>query len=121
MKPILFFISSLLFGVVGQLMLKKGMNKVGEISLLKDNLIKTIFKMFTNKSVLTGVFIFGFSMIFWMFALSGLELSYIYPMVSITYVLIALGSKIFFKENVTWKRWISIIIICIGVSLVSIT
>ena len=121
MEPILFLISSVLCGVAGQLMLKKGMNVVGVISLLRGNPIKTIFKMFTNKFVMIGVFIFGFSMVFWIFALSGLELSYAYPMVSMAYVLIAFSSKILFNENVTWKRWASIIVICIGVSLISIT
>jgi multidrug transporter EmrE-like cation transporter len=121
MEAILFLISSVLCGITGQLMLKRGMNQVGEVSLIKGNPIKTIFKMFTSRSVLIGVLIFGVSMVFWIFALSGLELSYAYPMVSISYVLIALGSKIFFKENVSLKRWISIIVICIGVILVSIT
>lgn len=121
MKAILFLVCSLLFGITGQLMLKGGMIEVGRISLLKGNIIKTIFKMFTNRFVFIGVIIFGFSMIFWLFALSELELSYAYPMVSVSYVLIALSSKILFKENVTKKRWLSIAVICLGVILVSVT
>jgi len=120
-KYLLFVMGSLFCGVIGQLMLKTGMNKIGRISLLNGKIIKTLFKVFTNKFVFFGVLVFGISTIFWMFALSGLELSYAYPLISLSYILIALGSKIFFKENVGVRRWISILVIVIGVVLVSIS
>ena len=119
----LFFVS-LTLGLIGQLILKKGMRSIGEINLFSDGLlrfIKLIWKLFTNKTILTGVFIFSCSSLIWLIVLSGLELSYIYPMVSINYALIAFISKIFFKEKVTKMRWLSIAIIIFGVVLVSLS
>ncbi len=118
---ILFFIG-LLVGLTGQLLLKKGMTSIGEVTLFSkglNNFFKTVGQMFTNKSVLAGVFLFSCSTLLWLVILSGLELSYIYPMVSLNYVLTAIGSKMFFKEKITKMRWLSIAVIIAGVVLVS--
>lgn len=112
----------LLIGLAGQLLLKKGMTHIGEVTLFSKglpNFFKTMWTMFTNKTILTGVFFFAGSTLLWVVILSGLELSYIYPMVSLNYVLAALSSKVFFKEQVTNMRWLSIAVIMIGVILVS--
>lgn len=119
---LILFCISLSIGVTGQLLLRKGMLHVGEINLISEGVaqfFKNMFKTFTNKTILIGVFLFGFSSLLWLVILSGLELSYIYPMVSTSYVLIALSSKIFFKESVTKMRWLSIAVIIMGVILVS--
>ena len=116
------FAVSLIIGLTGQLLLKKGMNYLGEITLFSDGVLsffKTIWAVFTNRTVLSGVFFFATSSLLWLIILSGLELSYIYPLVSLNYVLIAMGSRLFFKEQVTKMRWLSIIIIIMGVILVS--
>lgn len=110
---------SLLLSIAGQLLLKKGMNKVGHVSLLHDNLPRTLFKMFTNFSVVLGGFVYVASLVLWLFVLSKIDVSYAYPIVSINYVFVALFSSFFFKENVSKLRWVSIMIICFGVVLVS--
>lgn len=119
---VLLFFVSLFIGLTGQLMLKKGMTHIGEVTLFSKglkNLFMTVWQMFTNKFVITGVLIFCCSTLLWMVILSGLELSYIYPMVSLNYVLTALASRIIFKENITKARWTSIAVIILGVVLVS--
>lgn len=118
---ILFFVS-LMIGLAGQLLLKKGMNNVGEVTLFSKgarNLFRTLLKMFTNKAVLCGVMLFACSTLLWLVIISGLELSYIYPMVSLNYVLAAIGSKMAFKEEISKMRWLSIGVIIMGVILVS--
>jgi len=120
---ILFFVS-LLIGLTGQLFLKKGMTRIGEVTLFSKglkNLLTTVWQMFTNKFVLTGVLFFSCSSLLWMVILYRLELSFIYPMVSLNYVLTALSSKIFFKEKISKTRWLSITVIIIGVALVSLS
>ena len=116
---LILFVVGISIGVVGQLFLKKGMTQIGEINVFSGGLFKNVWKMFTNKTVITGVFLFGCSSLLWLIVLSGLELSYIYPMVSLSYVLVAFGSKFVFKEKVPTMRWVSIMIIIFGVILVS--
>lgn len=119
-KALLFVSTS--FVVVGQLFLKKGMTKVGKVHLrLNNTLLPTLVKMFTNPFVILGVLFFGGSTLLWMIILSNLDLSYVYPIVSIGYVMVALTSKIFLKENISLTRWMSIAIICTGVFFVTIS
>lgn len=109
-------------GIAGQLFLKKGMMYIGEVNLFSEGLfkfIKTVWVMFTNKIILTGVFLFALSSLVWLIVLSGLDLSYVYPMISLSYVFTAIGCKIFFKEHVNRMRWLSIAVIIFGVILVS--
>ncbi|MFH1331855.1 MAG: EamA family transporter [archaeon] len=112
---------SLLLSIAGQLLLKRGMNKVGQVSLLNRNISRTLFRMLTNSSIIVGGFVFVASLTLWLVVLSKLDISYAYPIVSINYVAIALSSKFFFKEKVSLFRWASIFIICFGVVLVSIS
>lgn len=118
---ILLFIG-ILSGIFGQMFLKKGMKAKGEVNLKLDkNLPMNIISMFLNFYVLLGVLIYGLSSLLWVAVLSKLDLSYAYPLVSVNFVLVALSSKIFFKERVSRSRWLAIFLIFIGVIFVSIS
>ncbi|MGE4357225.1 MAG: EamA family transporter [Candidatus Omnitrophota bacterium] len=65
-------------------------------------------------------FHFGFyftSSLIWLMVLSRAELSYAYPMLSLGYIMIVFLSWIIFKENVSFWRWLGIILISFGVGL----
>jgi len=51
--------------------------------------------------------------------LSWADLSYVLPVTSIGYVLVALVSRVFLQEQITAQRWAGIILIMAGVALVS--
>jgi len=108
---------SILLAVAGQLLMKKGMMLFG--SFPASQLLYKIIPMFMNPYVFFGFACFGLSSLFWLVVLSRLELSLVYPMVSVAYVLVALASLIFFKENVTLFRWLGILVIVCGVFLIS--
>lgn len=108
---------SILLAVVGQLLMKKGMFLFGTFPV--SQLLYKIIPMFLNPYVFFGLACFGISAIFWLVVLSRLELSLVYPMVSVAYILVALASWFFFKENVTLVRWLGILVIVLGVFLIS--
>lgn len=109
---------SLALGTTGQLLLKKG---VGMSELKKDEIIKKIFRYLFNPYVITGILFFIVSALLWIIMLSKIELSYAYPMISLSYILIAIFSKLLFKENISKLRWLSIAIIIVGVILVTLS
>lgn len=118
---ILLFIG-ILSGVLGQMALKKGMKSHGEVNFhFNKGLLEQIIKMFLNWYVTLGVAIYGLSSLIWVAVLSKLDLSYAYPLVSINFVLVALSSKIFFKEKVSKFRWFTIFLIFFGVIMVSLS
>ena len=51
--------------------------------------------------------------------LSWADLSYVLPVTSIGYVLVAVAGKVFLHEQVSEKRWAGILLIVLGVALVS--
>jgi drug/metabolite transporter (DMT)-like permease len=55
----------------------------------------------------------------WLLAVSQLSISFAFPLLSAGYVLVAILSRIFLGERVSWKRWTAIAVICAGVILIS--
>jgi drug/metabolite transporter (DMT)-like permease len=103
--------------VAGQLLMKKGMMAFGTFPV--SQLLTRVIPMFLNPWVFIGFVCFGLSSIFWLVVLSRLPLSLVYPMVSVAYVVVALLSMVFFRENVTLVRWSGIAVIILGVILIS--
>ncbi len=108
---------SVLLAVIGQLLMKQGMNQFGSFPITQ--IVQKTIPMLLNPWVFFGFVSFGVSSIFWLAVLSRLNLSIAYPMVSLAYVVVAIASVIFFKENVTLARWLGILVIVFGVFLIS--
>jgi drug/metabolite transporter (DMT)-like permease len=51
--------------------------------------------------------------------LSWADLSYVLPVTSIGYVLVAVVGRVFLNEQITGRRWAGILLIMLGVALVS--
>jgi drug/metabolite transporter (DMT)-like permease len=62
-------------------------------------------------------------LILWMLSrmalLSWADLSYVLPVTSIGYVLVALAGRLLLNEQITHRRWMGIVLIVAGVALVS--
>ena len=62
--------------------------------------------------------IFGFSnVVVWVLSLQRYDLSYAYPFVSISYILIILGGKVIFKEHIDRFKLAGIICIGLGAAM----
>ena len=108
-------------GVTAQLALKHGIDKAQIEHFRQQKFFPLLRKVFWNPFVLLGCFCYGLSLLLWLVILSELELSYAYPMISSGYFFVALASVIFFKEKVSWQRWLAIGIIILGVILVGVS
>ena len=102
-----------------QLLLKKGVLLVGGFPQNLGELGHFFSKVYTNGYVLSAVFLTIITALAWILAVSKAQLSYIYPFMALSYVLVALFSLLVFKENVNALRWAGIAAIVIGVILVS--
>jgi len=118
---LLIIIISLVLSVSGQLLLKRGIITLGEIHLDSVQAVFLLLRAFAIPAVQIGILCYVASIIFWIVVLSRVELSFAYPMGSISYIIVAFFSRIFFHEHISPCRWAGIFIICAGVFLVSIT
>ena len=115
---ILYILISVLFSTVGQLLLKGGMNNMGEVTLNFSQLFQTLWRMIINPGVFFGLVIYGVGTVFWLAALSRAELSYAYPFASLSYVIMLAASWALFDEKITLARIIGTVVICIGVLVI---
>ncbi|MBI4322070.1 MAG: EamA family transporter [Chloroflexi bacterium] len=121
MRNIALLLAAICMSVTGELLLKYGMNQVGDLSLHPSNLMSSLIRAFTSPFVLLGfAFVFGGS-IFWLSVISRVQLSYAYPMLSLGYVLVVISSWLFLNEQVSMMRLAGVLVICAGVFVVSRT
>ena len=118
-KEFILVIVPILIGTFGQLFLKKGMIQVGGFALRNTNMLHKFIEIFMNPWVLLGFFFYFLSSLLWLIALSRIQLSIAYPMLSLGYILILVASWFLFNEPVTMIRFLGVIVICFGVFLIS--
>jgi multidrug transporter EmrE-like cation transporter len=111
--------SGVLLNAGAQLLLKAGTNAVGVFAFSSDNLVPVGWKLATEPHIIGGLGCYVLSVIVWILALSRVEVSIAYPMLSIGYVVNALAAWYLFGEAVTLTRLAGIGIIIIGVYIVA--
>ncbi len=104
---------------VAQLLLKKGLLTIGEFPAHFNELIPFFLKAYTNVYVIFAVLLTLATGMVWVLAVSKAQLSFLYPFMALSYVLVALFSLLLFKEDVGVLRWLGIVVICAGVFLVA--
>lgn len=112
MNVLIFVIISVFMGSFGQISLKHGMNQVKVIGM--HEILKNLFKVFLNFFILFGIALYALSSILWLFSMTKLDISFMYPLVSLSYLITAIFAIIFLKEKVIMKRWIGLILIIAG-------
>jgi multidrug transporter EmrE-like cation transporter len=110
---------STLFGVAGQLMLKHGMSQMGTLDISLSSVPALIWKMGTSPFVIGGLFSYLCGTFFWLIALNRLPLSFAYPFVTVTLIILTLAAWLLFREHIPPLRWLGVLVICTGVILVS--
>jgi multidrug transporter EmrE-like cation transporter len=105
--------------VTGELLLKSGMNRYGELNVSLSTLVPTAVKLFTSPFVVGGFFFVFSGALFWLAVLSRWPLSLAYPLLSISYIIGIIASVVLLKEKVTLPQILGVFVIILGVFLVS--
>ena len=102
-----------------QLLLKAGTNAVGKFDFHLENVVPIGLKLASQPYIIGGMSCYAVSLVVWIMALSRVEVSVAYPLLSIGYVVNAIAAWYFFGEAVTVTRLVGIGIIIIGVYVVA--
>jgi drug/metabolite transporter (DMT)-like permease len=116
---IIYILVSVLLGAIGQILLKRGMSSMGPVTLELSRLHTVLLRMATNPYVVIGLLIYVGGTVFWLSALSRVDLSYAYPFASMSYIVMLAASWILFRENITPIRLLGTVIVGLGVFLIS--
>jgi len=117
MKPLEFglVLTGVLINAVAQLLLKAGTRAVGNFDFSLANLRPVGWALATQPSILGGLTCYVVSVGIWIMALSRVEVSMAYPMLSLGYVVNAFFAWWLFGEAVTAMRITGIAVIIVGV------
>jgi drug/metabolite transporter (DMT)-like permease len=116
---IVYILIAVLASATGQVLLKKGMSSMGALTLSSNQLVSILWRIGTNPFVLVGLVIYVCGTLFWLAALSRVDLSYAYPFASLSYILMLLASWLLFSENITAVRLLGTVVVGLGVLLIS--
>lgn len=108
-----------LLNAAAQLLLKAGTNAIGVFEFSRENILPVGWKIASEPHIIGGLACYVVSVAVWIMALSRVEVSIAYPMLSIGYVVNALAAWYLFGEAVTVMRLTGIGFIIIGVFIVA--
>lgn len=112
-------LTGVMLNAVAQLLLKAGTNRLGIVSFTPDNFFPLVWQLGTQPHIFGGLACYVVSVGVWIAALSRVEVSIAYPMLSIGYVVNALAAWWLFGEAVSLTRLGGIGIIILGVYIVA--
>ena len=115
MNVILIILIGILFASLGQIFLKIGMNAVGSISTITYS---DILSIFSNLYIILGLLVYGLATILWLIALSQKDLSYVYPFMSLTFIIVLFLSYFVLREQVSTARFVGTFIIILGLIII---
>ncbi|GHU13234.1 hypothetical protein FACS189449_08310 [Alphaproteobacteria bacterium] len=100
---------------LAQVILKKG---VGLLNL-RQSPIPLFVSTVTNIYILGGVSLFVLALFLWLYLLSQYDLSFLYPITSLGFVITAFSGWLFLSETISVSRAIGILLILVGVVFVA--
>ena len=114
-----FILTGICLNAIAQLLLKAGTNAVGAIHLTADNWLPTGLKLATQLPIIGGLTCYVVSVVVWIIGLSRVDVTIAYPMLSLGYIINALGAWYFLGEAVSAQRLLAIAVIIAGVFLLA--
>lgn len=115
----LYILGTISCTVCGLLMMKW---RIARFGLLPDNFsgkITFLLRLMVDPFVFSGLVLGFIAAVFWMAAMTKFELSFAYPFVSLSYVLVLIFSAVLFKESITTYKIAGVVLILFGIFISS--
>ncbi len=110
-KAIILVLFCTVLGAAAQLLLKMGSQAVDTASLYS-----IVWSMAMNVPLVTGLALYGLSMVLFVHALRNEQLSLLYPLISLTYIWVTTVSILFLNESVSFWKVTGVVVIVAGVA-----
>ena len=119
-KVIALLLVALLFEAVGVVYLSAGLKDIGEVKQFSaTELGRVLRRGVTNGKLLLGILLETIFFAFLLVLLKRNDVSLIWPLTSLGFVLTALSARFILHEHVSPARWCGVILIVLGAGLVS--
>ena len=119
-KFILIMLIALVFEAIGVVFLSGGLKQIGEPKTINAaEIASLIIRGAANKNILLGVFFEAIFFGFLLYMLSQKDVSIVWPLTALGFVITSLAARIFLNEQISSVRWAGICLIVLGASLVT--
>ncbi len=119
-KLLLILLIGLVFEATGVVLLKKGINQIGDIKRIGAAEVFRVFKSgATNPTILLGVFFEALFFACLLILMSRSDISFLWPLTALSFVMTTFAALFFLGESVSSVRWAGVIFIVIGAALIS--
>jgi multidrug transporter EmrE-like cation transporter len=112
-------LTGVMLNAAAQLLLKAGSRAIVDVPFTLANGWTLAERMVLNPPILAGLACYAISVVIWILALSRVDVSIAYPMLSVGYIVTALAGWLLFSEAVSASRMSGICVIIVGVWLVA--
>ena len=112
-------LTGVMLNAAAQLLLKAGSRAIADVPFSLANGWTLAERIALNPPILAGLALYVVSVGFWILALSRVDVSIAYPMLSVGYIVTAMAGWLLFAENLSATRVAGIFIIIAGVWLVA--
>lgn len=116
---IVMLLLSVLANTISQLCLKRGITTLRATVSQRFTVPSLLYHTLSNPFIVIWALLTVFAMFLWLKAISMTELSFAYPFLSLSLVLISLGSIVFLRERMTARQWSGVALILVGIVLTS--
>ncbi len=119
-KLLLILLIGLVFEAAGVVLLRKGINQIGEVQKIVPAEVARIIKAgATNPTVLLGVFFEALFFACLLILMSKSDITFLWPLTALSFVMTTFAALIFLGEEVSPVRWAGVVFIMIGAALIS--
>jgi len=116
---LILIITGVMFNVAAQLLIKAGTNAVGYFEYSRENIIPIGWKLATEPHIIGAMGCYVLGVVIWILALSRVQVSIAYPLLSLGYVVNALAAWWLFNEAFNPAKVVGMGIIILGVIIIS--
>lgn len=119
-KLLIVLIVGLMFEATGVVFLSKGLKQVGEVQAINASEIARIVKAgASNGNILFGVLLEAIFFGALLYLMSQADLSFVWPLTALGFVLTTLAAKLFLHEHISTARWAGVLLIMAGAALIT--
>ena len=119
MREALFLFIVVAAGTGGELCVTRAMKHVGEVTDFRPlEVVRVIVRAMKVPWMWIGVAMMALAFFSLLAMLSIENVSFVVPVTALSYAAGALGGVVFLGERVSSRRWLGVLLVCIGVTLV---
>jgi uncharacterized membrane protein len=119
-KLLVILLGGLIFEAIGVVYLSKGIKEIGEPETVTLKAIGSLIaRGLTNPSIWTGVAMELVFFISLLYLMSRGDISFIWPLTSLGFVITAIAAKFVLGETVSPVRWVGVLFIVLGAGIIT--